>query len=110
MLKNKNLRREVDLLKAIVIKIDRKVSKQDSEIIDLKSRSMRDNIPLHRFKESPYENLMLDIPSAIKKVHGADLMFVRIHRIGPPRRGPVPPTIVGKLEHYDKKGENSTNS
>lgn len=107
MLKNKNLRREVDLLKAIVIKIDRK---EDSEIIDLKSRSMRDNIPIHRFKESPYENLMLDIPSTIKKVHGADLKFVRIHRIGPPRRGPVPSTIVGKLEHYDKKGENSTNS
>lgn len=102
---NKNLRREVDLLKAIVIKLDRKVSEQDREIIDLKSRSMRDNILIHRFKESSNENLMLDIPSAIKKVYGVDLKFVRIHRIGPPRRGPVPRTIVGKLEHYDKKEE-----
>lgn len=102
---NKNLRREVDLLKAIVIKLDRKVSEQDREITDLKSRSMRDNILIHRFKESSNENLMLDIPSAIKKVYGVDLKFVRIHRIGPPRRGPVPRTIVGKLEHYDKKEE-----
>lgn len=102
---NKNLHREVDLLKAIVIKLDRKVSEQDREIIDLKSRSMRDNILIHRFKESPNQNLMLDIPSAIKKVYGEDLKFVRIHRIGPPRRGPVPRTIVGKLEHYDKKEE-----
>lgn len=41
---NKKLRHEVDLLKAIVIQLDRKVSEQDREIIDLKSRSMRDNI------------------------------------------------------------------
>lgn len=31
--------------------------------------------------------------------------YVRIHRIGPPRRGPVPRIIVGRLEHYDKKEE-----
>lgn len=66
---------------------------------------MRDTILIHRFKESSNENLMLDIPSAIKKVYGVDLKCVRIHRIGPPRRGPVPRTIVGKLEHYDKKEE-----
>lgn len=35
---NKNLHREVDLLKAIVIKLDRKVSEQDREIIDLHAR------------------------------------------------------------------------
>lgn len=64
---------------------------------------MRDNILIHRFEERPNENLMLDIPSAVKKVYGVDLKFVRIHRIAPPKRGPVPRTIVGQLEHYDKK-------
>lgn len=88
-----------------VMKLDRKVSEQEREIVDLKSRSMQDNILIHRFKESPNENLMMDISSTIKKVYGVDLKFVRIHPIGPPRRGPVPLTIVGQLEHYDKKEE-----
>lgn len=102
---NQSLRREVDLLKAVVIKLDRKVSEQDREIIDLKSRSMRDNLMIHRFKEIPNENLMEDVPNAIKKEFGVDLKFVRIHRVGPPRRGPVPRLIVGKLENYQKKEE-----
>lgn len=48
---------------------------------------------------------MLDAPSAIKIVYGVDLKRVRIHRIEQPRRGPVPRTLVGKLEHYEKKEE-----
>lgn len=102
---NKYIRREVDLLKAIAIKLDRKVGEQDREIIDLKSRSMQDNLVIRRFKESTNEDPMLDAPSAIKIVYGVDLKRVRIHRIEQPRRGPVPRTLVGKLEHYEKKEE-----
>lgn len=102
---NKNLHREVDLSKAIVIKLDRKFREQDREIIETKSRSMRDNLLIDRFKDSPNESLMLDVPSAIKRVYGVELKFVCIHRIGPPRCGPVPRTLVGKLEHNEKKEE-----
>ena len=103
---NKTLRREVDLLKAIVIKLDRKVTEQDREITDLKGRSMRDNLMIHRFRENSSENLIVDIPKAIKKEYGVDLKFVRIHRIGPPRRGSDQPRpIVGKLENPEKKEE-----
>lgn len=47
---NKYLRREVDLLKAIAIKLDRKVGEQDREIIDLKSRSMQDNLVIRQYQ------------------------------------------------------------
>lgn len=47
---NKYLRREVDLLKAIAIKLDRKVGEQDREIIDLKSRSMQDNLVIRKYQ------------------------------------------------------------
>lgn len=93
----------VDLLKAIFIKLGRKVREQDRKIIETKSRSMRDNLSIDRLKDSPDESLMLDVPSAIKSVYGVELKFVRIHRTGPPRCGPVPRTLVGKLDHYGKK-------
>jgi hypothetical protein len=72
---------------------------------------MRDNLMIHRFRENSNENLMVDIPKAIKKEYGIDLKFVRIHSKGPPRRGSDQPRpIVGKLENSEKKEKNPTDS
>lgn len=57
---------------------------------------MGDNLMIQRFEELPNENLMEDVPNAIKKEFGIDLNFVRIHRVGPPGRS---------LENYQKKEE-----
>lgn len=66
---NKNLHREVDLSKAIVIKLDRKFREQDREIIETKSCSMQNNLLIDSFKDSPKESLMMDVPNDIKRVH-----------------------------------------
>lgn len=60
---------------------------------------------IQRFEELPNENMMEDVSNAIKKEFGINLNFVRIHRVGPPRRSPVPRLIAGKLENYQKKEE-----
>ncbi|XP_078322857.1 uncharacterized protein LOC111117276 [Crassostrea virginica] len=44
MKENKSLRQELELLKSVVIRMDRKVSEQEKEITELKGRSMRDNL------------------------------------------------------------------
>lgn len=103
MKENKSLRQELELLKSVVIRMDRKVSEQEKEITELKGRSMRDNLLIHRFAEKANENLMVEVPIEIKKVYGIDVRFVRIHRMGPMRNGKIPRIIVGKLEKYEMK-------
>ena len=44
---NAQLRGEVDLLRAMIIKMDRKMGHLEHEVTDLRSRSMRDNILIH---------------------------------------------------------------
>lgn len=46
---NTQLRRELDLLKAVVISMDRRMTILDDGITDLHSRSMRDNILIHHY-------------------------------------------------------------
>lgn len=53
---NINLRRELELLRSVVIRMDRRMSIMDNEITDLRSRSMRDNILIHNFKYTPNED------------------------------------------------------
>lgn len=65
---NKKPRREIDLLKSVVIRLDRKVSSQEEEILDLRGRSMRDNILIHHYKELKGENLFTSIQEAIKNI------------------------------------------
>ena len=48
---NSYLRKELQVLKSVVINLDRRVSQQESEIIDLKGRSFRDNILIHGLEE-----------------------------------------------------------
>lgn len=50
---NAQLRGEVDLLRAMIIKMDRKMGHLEHEVTDLRSRSMRDNILIHNFAYTP---------------------------------------------------------
>lgn len=60
---NSHLREEVRLLKSIVINLDRKVTQNQNDIIDLKSRSMKHNILIHNLAEEDKENLFIKSPA-----------------------------------------------
>lgn len=103
---NVKLRKDVELLKGVVIKLDRKVTEQNKEILNLKGRSMRDNILVHNFVENKGENLMLSVPAAIKQHLNVDVEFIRIHRNSQTlRKDGKPRTITGKLVNLEKKAE-----
>ena len=103
---NAQLRSEVDLLRATMIKMDRKITNQEKELNDLRSRSMKDNILIHNFDYTPDENLSNSIPKLIQDVLGVQVSFVRIHRNSV--RGTYnsrPVTITAKLTDRNKKDE-----
>lgn len=103
-IENSQLKREIDTLKSVVIRLDRKVSSQENEINNLKGRSMRDNLLIHHFRESPEENLSVTVPRAIKEHLGVDVEFIRIHRNSPrPNINGKPRSITGKLKDFAKK-------
>lgn len=79
---NSHLREEVQLLKSIVINLDRKVTQNQNDIIDFKSRSMKHNILIHNLAEEDGENLFIIIPALIKEHLGIDTKFSNIHRNG----------------------------
>lgn len=66
---NINLRRELELLRSVVVRMDRWMSIIDNEITYLWSRSMRDNVLIHNFKYTSNENLAVTMP-ALKKHSG----------------------------------------
>lgn len=103
---NAQLRGEVDLLRAMIIKMDRKMGHLEHEVTDLRSRSMRDNILIHNFAYTPGENLSESIPQLIHEVLGVHVSFVRIHRNsvkGMMNSRPV--SITAKLVDRSKKDE-----
>ena len=59
---NSYLRKELQVLKSVVINLDGRVSQQESEITDLKGRSMRDNILIHSLEEEENEDLSKRLP------------------------------------------------
>ena len=53
---NSFLRKEMQVMKSIIINLDRRVTQQENEIVDLRGRSMRDNILIQNLKEEENEN------------------------------------------------------
>lgn len=101
---NKKLRKDIDLLKAMVIKLDRRSIEQEREIVELKSRSMRDNILIHNLAEEDGENLKERVKRLFKEHLGLEVDFVRIHR-NAPHKNPngKPRSITGKLVDLQQK-------
>lgn len=93
-------------MRALLIEFDRKMENMQSEVTDLRTRSMRDNILIHNFPYKQGEHLMQIIPETIKDTLGIDIQFVRIHRNsvnGAVNSKPV--SITGKLVDRKKKDE-----
>ncbi|XP_061172695.1 uncharacterized protein LOC133182008 [Saccostrea echinata] len=99
---NRSLREDVNMLKSIVINLERTVIKSQNEIIDLKSRSMKQNILIHNLPEEDGENLFVKIPELIKTHFKVDTSFANIHRNGPKIQG-KPRTITGRLNKFTDK-------
>lgn len=81
-IENTQLRREFDLLKAVVIRMDRRMTVLDDGITDLRSRSMRDNILIHNYHHTPKENLAVTMPKVFPETLGIDVDFICRHRNG----------------------------
>ena len=65
-------------MKYIIIKVNKRVTQQENEIVDLRGRSMRDNILIHNLKEEENENLYNKVSWLIKFLMNLDVEFIRI--------------------------------
>ncbi|XP_061188024.1 uncharacterized protein LOC133196101 [Saccostrea echinata] len=101
---NTQLRRELELLRSVVIRMDRKMSLMEHEVTDLRSRSMRDNILIHNYPYEPNEDLPTSMPVTFKELLRVDVSFVRIHRNGarPQYNSDRPVSITAKLTDRSK--------
>ncbi|XP_056017343.1 uncharacterized protein LOC125668996 [Ostrea edulis] len=79
------LRRELQVLKSVVINLDRRLTQQENEVVDLRGRSMRDNILIHNLPEEEDEDL--SHKKRTKKNSGSTR----------------PRTITGKLQNSSNK-------
>ncbi|XP_062566342.1 uncharacterized protein MCAP_0864-like [Saccostrea cucullata] len=103
---NAQLRSELDLMRAMMINMDRRMQNMESEITDMRSRSMRDNIMIHNLAYASDEKLDQQVPNMLKEYLGVEVKFVRIHRNSV--RGTInsrPVSITGKLVDGRKKDE-----
>jgi hypothetical protein len=99
---NEKLRSDVDILKSIVTKQSEDIRSLTSQMLELQSRSMRDNVIFHNISEEPNENCMKKVVQKLKDMNfEGDVSaqwFERIHRLGKPNPNPkYPRPIVAKL-------------
>ncbi|XP_062604926.1 myosin-J heavy chain-like [Saccostrea cucullata] len=99
---NRSLKEDVNMLKCIVINLERTVIKNQNDIIDLKSRSMKQNILIHNLPEEDDEDLFVKIPELIKRHFKVQTSFANIHRNGPKIQGKAR-TITGRLNKFTDK-------
>ncbi|KAJ8311311.1 hypothetical protein KUTeg_011137 [Tegillarca granosa] len=89
---NKALKTDVEILKSLVIRLDRKVTEESNEITDL--------------RKSEQENLAINLKGEIKERRGIEIDFVRAHRNSPkPNPNGKPRAIAAKLVDRDAKDE-----
>ncbi|XP_062593827.1 uncharacterized protein LOC134255319 [Saccostrea cucullata] len=104
---NEKLKKDMEMLKSVVIELDRKVYQQEAEITDLKGRSMKFNILIHNLEEDCEEVLRTKIPNLIKEHLGVEgVEFSNIHRnAGEVKPNGKPRTITGRLMRIEYKDE-----
>ena len=102
---NRKLQKEVELLKSFVVRLERKVDQQHEELLDLKSRSMRDNLVLHGLKEEKGENLKETFQNVLKEGLKIDkaVPIDRIHRLGKLVQGRNRPVVVKFSAYQDRE-------
>ncbi|XP_061190455.1 protein IMPACT homolog [Saccostrea echinata] len=102
---NASLRKDIEMLKSVVIRLERRVTEQEKEIIDLKGRSMKNNILIHNLEEEEGEDLFSKIPRLLhENLEIEGIEFANIHRnAGDRRQGGKPRTITGRLVRFENK-------
>ncbi len=107
----KVLRRQVQLLTAMMEKKDKEISSLKEEVSDLKGRSMRDNIIVSGLPEEKDEDLEGKVKDVLKSIgidvqHGntGPVSFDRIHRFGSVSAGgKIPRPIVARIHDFKDK-------
>lgn len=106
-LKNENtaLRKELGLVKGILIKVEQKLENHDRSILDHTTRSMQDNLLFFNMPETEDEDLILVIHRFLKEKLAYDEgnlpEIINIHRIqGPPNQNK--PIVCRFLRQKDK--------
>lgn len=113
---NKLLRRELSVIKNIVVHTTNRVGQNESQITDLKVRSMDPNILVHGITEADKENLSDEIQKLFDENLGlTGVTFAAIHRMGKPHsqeakagtasatQKPKPRIIVARLANPEIK-------
>lgn len=106
---NKEIKKEVKLLKAIVIKKDKQIEDLKDSVVDLKSRSMRSNLLMHNIPEQKDENCENVFKQCLQQKTDLDPQSIRnmtverVHRVGPPREGRTPRPLVAKFLCFKDK-------
>ena len=92
----------------LIVQMRSKISQQDEQIIDLKARSMRDNIVIKGVPEAPgekWEHTKTKLKAFIKnnlKINDENSVQIdRAHQTGAPGKGPRP--IVAKLQDQQSR-------
>lgn len=100
------MKKRLDLSEALIGTLRKQNLKQSEDIIDLQSRSMRDNLIFtgipERDGENPTDCLKKFLRNEMKVPNAEDVNFDRVHRTGPPNRPNR--TIVAKLSSSNSKG------
>lgn len=103
-IRTEDLLQHVRILTAVVMKQSKSLSLLKSEVLDLKQRSMKDNILVHNLLEKDNEVPETLIKGVLREMGVDDkyLNFDRVHRVGAPRvkrgaKSPTPRPIVAKL-------------
>ena len=109
---NVQLRKEVQVLKDVVIHLAQKQDRTDAAVLDLQGRSMKPNILIHGYPETEHEKLYVDIPKKMdEKLDVKNIKFIEIHRIGSKERNvpagqiPRPRIIAAHLADPGRKSE-----
>ena len=103
---NLDYKEEHTLLKRLVIKQTQEITQLRSEIDDLKSRSMRNNVIFHNVEERGHEiceKTILETLNKNKFGNSDPIKFERVHRLGPynPHRKSPRPIVARTLDYKD---------
>ena len=102
----KCLKKRLELSECLVTTLQKQNKKQSEEILDLQTRSMRDNLIFTGIPEKDNENLPETIRKFLKDEmnmqNSENVNFDRVHRTGPPGKQNRP--IIAKLNPSSSKG------
>ena len=100
-----NMKHRIDIYEARVERLERTVNEQNEEILDLKCRSMRDNLVFNNVREFDKEDtreVVSDFIADVMKVDKDLIQIDRAHRTGP-RKIDGTRSIVVKFANSDSK-------